>query len=91
MTTLELKKALIHRIVAINDKTFLSAIKTIIDSRNDSEIYTTTPEQKQHIKMGQEQIARGEYYTNEQVEMEIDKWLKEKQFGLLRQKLISHK
>jgi len=78
MTTLELKSVLIHRIAAINDKSFLTAIKTIIESKSESEIYKTTPEQKQHIKESQEQIARGDYHTNEQVEMEIDKWLKEK-------------
>jgi predicted transcriptional regulator len=78
MTTLELKSVLIHRIAAINDKTFLAAIKTIIETKSETEIYKTTPEQRHRIKEGQEQIARGEYYTNEQVEMEIDKWLKEK-------------
>lgn len=32
-------------------------------------IYKTTPEQKLRIKEGREQIARGEYFTNEQVEL----------------------
>ena len=37
--------------------------------------YYTSEEQKVKIKEGQEQIARGNYYTNEQVEKEIDEWL----------------
>lgn len=78
MTTVELKNILIHRIAGINDKSFLTAIKTIIDTKSESIIYKTTPEQKLRIKEGREQIARGEYFTNEQVELEIDKWLKEK-------------
>ena len=59
MTTLELKDILIHKIAAINDKAFLSAMKTIIDTKSETLIYKTTPEQRQSIKEGQEQIARG--------------------------------
>lgn len=40
-------------------------------------IYKTTPEQRQSIKEGREQIARGEFFTDEEVKMEMDKWLKE--------------
>jgi hypothetical protein len=78
MTTIELKNILIHRIAGINDKSFLTAIKTIVDTKSESTIYKTTSEQRLRIKEGREQIARGEYFTNEQVELEIDKWLKEK-------------
>jgi predicted transcriptional regulator len=78
MTTLELKDILIHKIAAINDKSFLSAMKTIIDTKSETLIYKTTPEQRLSIKEGQKQISRGEYFTNDHVEMEIDKWLKEK-------------
>lgn len=78
MTTVELKNILIHRIAGINDKSFLEAIKTIIDTKSEKTIYNTSPEQKLKIKEGREQIANGEYFTNEQVELEINKWLKEK-------------
>jgi len=78
MTTVELKDILFHKIAAIDDKSFLSAIKTIIDSKSETIIYKLTPEQKKRIKSSQDQIARGEFLTNEQVESEIDRWLKEK-------------
>ena len=78
MTTIELKNILIQRIAAINDRNFLTAIKTIIDTKSESEIYKTSPEQKAQIRLGQEQIANGEFFTNEQVEKDIDKWLSEK-------------
>ena len=78
MTTIELKNILIHRIAGINDKSFLTAINTIIGTKSESVIYKTTPEQRKHINEGKAQIARGECFTNEQVEREIDKWLKEK-------------
>jgi len=78
MTTIELKDILIHKIAAINDKTFLAAMNTIVDTKSEKLIYKTTPEQKQHIKEAQEQIARGESISNDQVEATIDKWLSEK-------------
>jgi predicted transcriptional regulator len=78
MTTIELKDILIHKIAAINDKSFLAAMNTIIDTKSEKLIYKTTPEQKQRIKEGQEQIARGEAISNDQVEADIDKWLSER-------------
>jgi predicted transcriptional regulator len=78
MTTVELKNILMHRIAGIEDKSFLVAIKTIIETKAKSTIYKTTSEQRKRIKEGRAQIAKGEYFTNDQVEMEIDKWLSEK-------------
>jgi predicted transcriptional regulator len=78
MTTVELKNILMHRIAGINDKSFLTAIKTIIETKSKSTVYKTTPEQRKRIKEGRAQIAKGESFTNEQVEMEIDQWLSEK-------------
>lgn len=78
MTTLELKKVLMHRIAEINDKSFLSAINTIIETKSNSTIYKTTPEQRKRIMEGKAQIEKGEFFTNEQVEKEIDQWLNEK-------------
>jgi predicted transcriptional regulator len=78
MTKVELKNILMHRIAGINDKSFLAAIKTIVETKSNTTIYKTTPEQRRRIKEGRTQIGKGEYFTNEQVEMEIDKWLSEK-------------
>jgi hypothetical protein len=78
MTTIELKDILIHKIAAINDKSFLAAVNTIVDSKSENLIYRTTPEQRERIKKGQEQFLRGETISNDQVEAEIEKWLKEK-------------
>ena len=78
MNTVDLKNILIHKISGINDKTFLAAIKTIIDSKSETTVYKTTQEQRAKIIEGQEQISNGEYFTNEQVDLEINRWLKEK-------------
>jgi hypothetical protein len=78
MTTIDLKNILIHRIAAINDIPFLTAINTIIEAKSVSTIYKTTPEQQKRVEEAIIQIKKGESFTNEQVEMEIDKWLKER-------------
>jgi hypothetical protein len=78
MTTVDLKNILLHRIAGIYDKSFLAAINTIIETKTESTIYKTTPEQQFKIKEGRKQISKGDFLTNEQVESEIDKWLKEK-------------
>jgi predicted transcriptional regulator len=78
MTTIDLKNILIHRIAGINDKSFLAAIHTIVEAKSKSTVYKTTLEQRKSIEEGLAQITNGQYYTNDQVEMEIDKWLKEK-------------
>jgi len=78
MTTVDLKNILIHRIAGINDKSFLTAINTLVETKSESMIYKTTSEQQKRIEVAIVQISRGESFTNEQVENEIDKWLKEK-------------
>jgi predicted transcriptional regulator len=74
MTTVELKNSLIHRIAELNDKTLLNAIKKLIETKSESTIYKTIPEQRKRIKEGQAQISKGEFFSNEQVETEVDKW-----------------
>jgi len=46
MTAIELKKLLVHRIAEINDESFLNAIKTILDSKSQSQILMLTKEQR---------------------------------------------
>jgi hypothetical protein len=53
-------------------------MNTIIDTKSEKLIYKTTTEQRQRIKDGQDQFARGETKSNDQVEAAIDKWLSEK-------------
>jgi predicted transcriptional regulator len=77
MTTFDLKNILIHKISGINDISFLNAIKTIVDSKSESMVYMTSQVQQKRIIEGREQIARGEFFTNEQIELEIEQWLKE--------------
>ena len=56
MTTVELKKVLIHRIAEINDVSFLKAIKTILDSKTDTEVIALTPEQRFEIMESKKEV-----------------------------------
>lgn len=70
----ELQAILYSKILSVTDEHQLSDLINAIDQSN-STIYYTSDEQKSIIKEGQEQIAKGNFFTNEQVEKEIDEWL----------------
>jgi len=78
MTTIELKKALIQRITEINDISFLSAIKTILDSKKETELIVLTPEQKYEIAESKKEIEKGLYIEHELLDKEVSKWLSAK-------------
>ena len=78
MTTIELKKALIHRITEINDVSFLKAIKTILDSKTESEVILLTTEQKDEIIESKNEIENGRYIEHKLLDKEVSKWLNEK-------------
>ena len=78
MKTVELKNILIHRISEINDKSFLHAIKTILDSKSESKVLTLTPEQRDEIIAAKKEIEQGLVIENNELEKEIDGWLNTK-------------
>jgi hypothetical protein len=78
MTSLELKKALIHRISEINDISFLKAIKTILDSKTESELIALSPEQRDEIIASKKEIEQGLYIEHEMLTKEVSAWLKAK-------------
>jgi hypothetical protein len=78
MTTLELKKLLIHRIAEIDDLTFLKALKTILDSKTDTEYIALTGEQRDEIMESKKQIEQGLFTEHGKFEKEVSGWLKER-------------
>jgi len=78
MTTVELKKMLIHRITEINDVSFLKAIKTILDSKTEAEIFSLTPEQRLELMQSRKEIEPGLYIEQELLDREVSKWLSAK-------------
>lgn len=75
MTVIELKKILIHRIAEIEDESFLNAIKTILDSKTQSQIITLTEDQKAEIAESKKQIAQRLFIEQDELDKEFEKWL----------------
>ena len=75
ITTLDLKKQLIQRLSEIEDKAFLEAIKTILDSK--SQILPLTAEQLAEILKSKDQIDQGHFTSQDQLDEEFEKWVNE--------------
>jgi len=75
MTTIELKKQLIHRISEIEDANFLKALKTILDSKANEGILNLTAEQKDEIIASREDVKKGLVIDNALLDKEIIAWL----------------
>jgi uncharacterized protein YktA (UPF0223 family) len=74
MTTIELKKLLIHRITEINDVSFLKAVKTILDTKTDTEVLLLTPEQRREIMESKKEIEQGLFIEHESLDKEVARW-----------------
>ena len=74
MTTIELKKQLIHRISEIDDESFLQAIKTILDSKTQSQVLTLTEAQRQEINESRMQIEQGQFIEQADLDKKFNEW-----------------
>jgi hypothetical protein len=77
MTTIELKRLLIHQISEINDEPFLNEIKIILDSKTKKELYVLSDEQLYEINESRKEYKQGLFIDQEDLEKEAEKWLKE--------------
>jgi hypothetical protein len=75
MTTIELKKQLIHRISEIEDANFLKALKTILDSKFNEGILNLTADQRDEIIASREDVKKGLVIDNALLDKEIKAWL----------------
>ena len=71
MTTIELKRQLIHRISEIEDANFLKALKTILDSKLNEGILNLTAEQRDEIIASREDVKKGLVIDNALLDKEI--------------------
>lgn len=78
MTAIELKKQLINRITAIDDISFLKAIKTILDTKSASQVLMLTDEQRNEILESKKQIEQVFFIDQSEMDKKFDKWLNEK-------------
>ncbi|MDZ7606077.1 MAG: hypothetical protein U5K79_10935 [Cyclobacteriaceae bacterium] len=78
MTAIDLKTALIHRIAEIDDISFLQAIKTILDSKTNSEVLTLTAKERDDIMASKKELENGLFIESKDLDKEIQEWLSEK-------------
>jgi len=77
MTTVEIKNILIHKIMSINDVSFLKAIQTIVDSKVDNKILVLTASQKKEIIESKKEIEERLFTEHDALENEIRVWFNE--------------
>lgn len=75
MTTIALKKLLIKRIAEINDVSFLNAIKTILDTKTQTQTLSLTPEQRFEIIESRKEVESGLFVEQVELDKELKKWL----------------
>ncbi|HBF87039.1 MAG TPA: hypothetical protein DDX39_00245 [Bacteroidales bacterium] len=78
MSTLEIRNKLIENIFLIEDKSFLEALKTIVDTKLASTTYELSDFQIDRIRKGREQLMNGNTISNDTVQKKVDKWLSTK-------------
>lgn len=75
MTTIELKRKLLHRISEIEDQDFFEALKLFLDLKLEHKIYKTTREQKLVVEEGLNQLGSGEGISDKELDRKVQKWL----------------
>jgi hypothetical protein len=78
MSTVELRHIISEHLMQIEDESFLSAIKTIIESKLSSGIYKLSEYEKERIYMAREELKNRQTVSHESVQREIEQWLSEK-------------
>jgi c-di-GMP-binding flagellar brake protein YcgR len=76
MNTSELRQRLKSKIDIINDDDFLIALNVLVESKTKN-IIMLSDEQKQIIKNSQKEYLEGNYFTNDAVNEEMERWLQE--------------
>ncbi len=78
MSTIELREMIINQLAHINDTSFLKAIKTLVDSKAEAEVYKLSDYQKERIHLSREQLIKGQTISHNEIQKEIDEWLESK-------------
>ncbi len=75
MSTIELREKIISQLANINDTSFLRAIKVLIDIKVEKEVYRLSDYQKERIRLGREQLKKGQTISHDDIQKEINQWL----------------
>ena len=75
MSTVELRHIIIEKLSQIEDASFLRAIKTIVETKANEDVYKLSDFQKKRIKESREQVKLGQTISNNALQKEINEWL----------------
>lgn len=78
MTTLQLKKQLIHQISEIDDETLLDELINFINQKKKLKIVNLTSEQKEKIYQSLDEIEKGLCVSEAELEHKFNTWLERK-------------
>jgi hypothetical protein len=80
MSSSDLKLDLIKHISASENLNLLKEIKRLLSlETNDQDVYKFSPDQLQRVNESLEQYKQGRIMTQEEAEIDIQKWLKEEE------------
>jgi hypothetical protein len=75
MSTVELRHTIIKKLSQVDDASFLKAIKIIVESKANEDVYKLSDFQKKRIEESREQVKLGQTISNEALQKEIKQWL----------------
>ena len=81
MKTVEIRNKLIAQIRLSSNNSLMEEMYNLLNIDNEVDVYELNNEQKAAILEARQQIKDGQFFTNDQVNEEITKWLDEKQSG----------
>lgn len=76
MAIVDLKTKLIERIKSTNNVLLLEELNTIFETNADDQ-YNLCDEQQNAINEAREDVANGNYSTNDEIQNKANKWLRE--------------
>ena len=78
MKTVEIRNKLIAQIRLSSNNSLMEEMYNLLNIDNEVDVYELNNEQKAAILEARLQIKDGQFFTNDQVNEEITKWLDEK-------------
>ena len=79
MSVMELRTFLTNKIATINDESFLSVIKVLIETKSTADqVYQLNERHIKAISESEQQVLEGKVFSNNAVFEEIEQWLDEK-------------
>lgn len=76
METAELRKKLIAKINLTEDNEILESVMRLLNFENEEDVYNLSEAQNSAIEEAREDYRNGHFSTNDEVNAEIEKWLK---------------